>query len=32
MCYDWSWITNCSMGRTDDDGAFVAVVDGGKNE
>jgi len=32
MCYDWSWITNRSMGRTEDDGAFVAVVDGGKNK
>jgi len=32
MCYDWSWITNCSMGKTKSDGAFVAVVDGGKNE
>jgi len=32
ICYDWSWIVNCSMGRTEDDGAFVAVVDGGKNK
>jgi hypothetical protein len=32
MCYDWCWITNCSLGSTENDGAFVAVVDGGKNK
>lgn len=32
MCYDWKWITNCSQGNTKADGAFVAVIDGGKNE
>lgn len=31
MYYDLCWITNCSLGSTENDGAFVAVVDGGKN-
>jgi elongator complex protein 1 len=32
MSYDWSWITNCSQGSTKVDGAFAAVIDGGKNK
>lgn len=28
--YTWSWATNCSCGKTENDQALVAVIDGGE--